>query len=99
VATSAVTFAATQELHRRLEAQTAALTAQAAAIESQAAVMESQAAAMREQAAVVNAQTVRIDAFEQQATAVATLKRQMAERQAAVLATGRPDVGRLAAAR
>ena len=78
---------ATQELHRRLERQADALAAQNAVIESQAAAMGAQAA--------------RIDAFEKQATEMATLKRQMtelrAELQAAVLAAGRPEAGRLAA--
>ena len=69
---------ATQELHRRLEQQSAALAAQTAAASVQAA---------------------RIDAFERQAAEFTLLKQQMADLQATVLAPGRLDATRLAAAK
>ena len=97
---------ATQELHRRLEqqavalaAQTAAIDSQAAAMKAQTATMDSQAAAMKAQAAVVSAQAARIAAFEKQAAELALLKQQIAELQATVVAAGRLDAARLAAAK
>jgi len=61
--------------------------------------LERQAADLAAQAAVVSAQAARINTFERQVAEFALLKQEMAELQATVLAAGRLDAARLAAAR